>query len=74
MNCMQTPFALGCSIGALVLNLRETGVDKALVGVADQLMYQAKNEGGTIWIRTPGDPEGDWVDGTGDDQRSSRAA
>ena len=74
MNRLQTPFALGCSIGALVLNLRETGVDKALVGVADRLMYQAKNEGGTIWIRTPGDPEGGWVDDTGDDQRSAQAA
>jgi diguanylate cyclase (GGDEF)-like protein len=57
MNCMQTPFALGCSIGALVLNLSETGVDKAHVGVADRLMYQAKNDGGAIWIRTPGAPE-----------------
>ena len=62
MNCMQTPFALGCSIGALVLNLSETGVDKAHVGVADRLMYQAKNEGGAIWIRTLGVPEGgDWT-------------
>ncbi len=62
MNCMQTPFALGCSIGALVLNLSETAVDKAHVGVADQLMYRAKNEGGAIWIRTPGVPEGgDWT-------------
>ncbi|PTW44183.1 diguanylate cyclase (GGDEF)-like protein [Sphingomonas faeni] len=59
MNCMQTPFALGCSMGALVLNLSKTGVDKAQVGVADQLMYQAKNEGGAIWIRTLDAREGD---------------
>ncbi|MEG3087901.1 GGDEF domain-containing protein [Sphingomonas sp. PB4P5] len=58
MNCMQTPFPLGCSIGALVLNLSETRVDKAHVAVADRLMYQAKNEGSAIWIRTPGEPEG----------------
>jgi GGDEF domain-containing protein len=74
MNCMPTPFALGCSIGALVLNLRETGVDKAHVGVADRLMYQAKSEGGTIWIRTPGVSESGWLDGADDDERSSRAA
>jgi GGDEF domain-containing protein len=74
MNCMPTPFALGCSIGALVLNLSETGVDKAHVGVADRLMYQAKSEGGTIWIRTPGVSEGGWLDGPGDDERSSQAA
>lgn len=62
MNCMQMPFPLGCSVGALVLNLSETGVDKAHVGVADRLMYQAKNEGGAIWIRTSGVPEGsDWM-------------
>ncbi|WP_168355825.1 GGDEF domain-containing protein [Sphingomonas gei] len=61
MNCMQTPFALGCSIGALVLNLSETGVDKAHIGVADRLMYEAKNEGGAIWIRTAGASEvGGW--------------
>jgi diguanylate cyclase (GGDEF)-like protein len=67
MNCMQTPFALGCSIGALVLNLRETGVDKAHVGVADRLMYQAKNEGGAIWIRTAGVREGGgWTAATSD--------
>jgi diguanylate cyclase (GGDEF)-like protein len=58
MNAMQTPFALGCSIGALVLNLSKTDVDKAHVGVADRLMYQATNEGSAIWIRTPGVPEG----------------
>jgi hypothetical protein len=57
-----------------VLNLSETGVDKAHVGVADRLMYQAKNDGGTIWIRTPGDPRGGWLDDFGDDQRSPRAA
>jgi diguanylate cyclase (GGDEF)-like protein len=74
MNCMPTPFALGCSVGALVLNLSETGVDKAHVGVADRLMYQAKSEGGTIWIRTPGVSGGGWLDGAGDDERSSRAA
>ncbi len=59
MNCMQTPFALSCSMGALMLNLSKTGVDKAHVGVADQLMYQAKNEGGAIWIRTLDAREGD---------------
>lgn len=74
MNCMPTPYALGCSIGALVLNLRETRVDKALVGVADRLMYQAKNEGGTVWIRTPGVPESSRLSGPGDDQQSSHAA
>jgi len=74
MNCLQTPFALGCSIGALVMDLRETGVDKAHVGIADRLMYQAKNEGGTIWIRTPGVAEGGLLDGPGDSRRSSRAA
>ena len=57
MNCMQTPFALGCSIGALVLDLSESGVDKAQVRVADRLMYLAKNEGGAIWVRTSGVPE-----------------
>lgn len=61
MNCLQTPFALGCSVGALVLNLSETGVDKANVGVADRLMYQAKKEGGAIRIGTVGMREGgDW--------------
>jgi diguanylate cyclase (GGDEF)-like protein len=58
MNCMHTPFALGCSIGALVLNLSETAIHKAHVGLADRLMYEAKNEGGAIWIRTAGVPEG----------------
>ena len=58
MNCMPLPFALGCSIGALMLDLSETGVDKAQVGVADRLMYEAKNEGGAIRIRTAGAPEG----------------
>jgi diguanylate cyclase (GGDEF)-like protein len=58
MNCMQTPFALGCSIGALVLNLSETAIYKGHVGLADQLMYEAKNDGGAIWIRTAGVPEG----------------
>jgi diguanylate cyclase (GGDEF)-like protein len=62
MNSLHTPFALGCSIGALVLDLSENGVDKAQVGVADRLMYQAKNEGGAILICTPGAPEGSgWV-------------
>lgn len=59
MNCLQMPFTLGCSIGALVVNLSETAIDKALVGLADHLMYGAKNEGGAIWIRTAGVPEGD---------------
>jgi GGDEF domain-containing protein len=58
MNCMHTPFALGCSIGALVLNLSETAIHKAHVRLADRLMYEAKNEGGAIWIRTAGVPEG----------------
>jgi len=58
MNCMQAPFALGCSIGAIVLNPNETAIDKVHVGLADRLMYEAKNEGAAIWIRTAGVPEG----------------
>lgn len=59
MNCIQTPFELGCSIGALVLKLSETAIYKTHVDLADRLMYEAKNEGGAIWIRTAGLPEGE---------------
>ena len=62
MNCLQTTFALGCSIGALVLDLSETAIHKDHVSLADRLMYEAKNEGGAIWIRTAGVPEdGGWT-------------
>ncbi|QCB42673.1 GGDEF domain-containing protein [Sphingomonas sp. PAMC26645] len=62
MNCLQTTFALGCSIGALVLDLSETAIRKDHVSLADRLMYEAKNEGGAIWIRTAGVPEdGGWT-------------